>query len=276
MSNPISRLFYGDDEPAPLVLDSTKAQANADAYGMIRDLINKARSGGGRTFRPYTYGTGTRGSTTNMVQDANGNWVVGSVTQAANRPPVRGDPMPNAMPDGGSQNMGGSTNINTGSRTLDAYSASGNAALSGGYDPIRKSIAFEQMTRGLDSARDDAVNKMREAYSGRGLLRSSAAMGAEGRVRAAYDDQKANALGKVVLADLNQADRHREMDINRQNTIEDKNIDDIYETIRLAQGYGSGDPYTAASRAQHNQSMADAERNNQEEQAWWNIAGLFF
>jgi hypothetical protein len=118
---------------------------------------------------------------------------------------------------------------------------------------------------------DDDLRGVTEMFARRGLASSSAAMGKAAKVRGEYADRKANILGGILQEDMDKAEKYRVADIDRMNEIDMQRYRQLQDIINMAQSAGSGSPYTPASMAEYESSLA-------KRQAWdnkWNgIIGL--
>lgn len=125
-----------------------------------------------------------------------------------------------------------------------------------GYDPGRMSLAYQAATAGMDQAKADAVEKSREFYGSRGLLRSTAGMQKEGEIRADYDTRKMQARNQLELADLAEGERQRQTDIERAEGFGDKQYARFFDMLNAARVAAGGDPYTPQSMINYQTSLA--------------------
>jgi hypothetical protein len=163
-----------------------------------------------------------------------------------------------------------------GNTALDAHTQSGDFLQSGGYDPMMKALAYEQITRGSDRLQDQEMKDMTEMFGGRGVMRSSAMVGKANEVRSRGSDRKANAIGSLALADLQEARSAERADIDQAQGLDVKNYKAMQDALNFGQQQSSGSQFTQ-------QSMLDYENSQAKRKAWddrWNTiigaAGSFF
>jgi hypothetical protein len=103
-------------------------------------------------------------------------------------------------------------------RDLLAARASKGAPTQEGYDPARKGLALESLTREIGTQRGEAEKAMRERLGAMGALNSTVGASKLGELGQGYDRQLADAMARVELEDMaaQREDRYRNQDIDMQ------------------------------------------------------------
>lgn len=130
-----------------------------------------------------------------------------------------------------------------------------------GYDPMRMKLAYDANTAGMDTARDEAVQKSRDFYAGRNMLRSTPGMAAEGRIRQSYDTEKQRARNQLELADITEGERQRQQDIVRKEQFGQNKYDRLLSVMRMLQQQAGGSQFDP-------QSLIDTANSERKRAEW--------